>query len=379
MPTDIPLSLYIHFPWCVRKCPYCDFNSHEAKGDLPEQLYIDSLLQDLEKDLSTHGTGIDRRSIDSVFMGGGTPSLFSSEAMASLMDALHVRLNLAADCEVTLEANPGTTDYEKFAGYQSAGINRLSIGVQSFSNQHLSILGRIHTANEVTEAYYAAREAGFTNINLDLMHGLPDQNPEGALQDLESAITLGPEHISWYQLTLEPNTVFYKRPPTLPDDDTLWEIYERGLECLSAAGYERYEVSAFAKPNRQAKHNLNYWQFGDYLGIGAGAHGKITLPEAIIRTTKTRMPADYLAGQKSNHRTIDPNDMLLEYLMNTLRMNEGFSISAFSTRTKLPKSALDDFLQAAVAREMVTVADDRVTPTYRGLQFLNELLMLATP
>jgi putative oxygen-independent coproporphyrinogen III oxidase len=379
MPTDIPLSLYIHFPWCVRKCPYCDFNSHEAKGDLPEQLYIDSLLQDLEKDLSTHGTGIDRRSIDSVFMGGGTPSLFSSEAMASLMDALHVRLNLAADCEVTLEANPGTTDYEKFAGYQSAGINRLSIGVQSFSNQHLSILGRIHTANEVTEAYYAAREAGFTNINLDLMHGLPDQNPEGALQDLESAITLGPEHISWYQLTLEPNTVFYKRPPTLPDDDTLWEIYERGLECLSAAGYERYEVSAFAKPNRQAKHNLNYWQFGDYLGIGAGAHGKITLPEAIIRTTKTRMPADYLAGQKSNHRTIDPNDMLLEYLMNTLRMNEGFSISAFSTRTKLPESALDDFLQAAVAREMVTVADGRVMPTYRGLQFLNELLMLATP
>jgi putative oxygen-independent coproporphyrinogen III oxidase len=379
MPTDIPLSLYIHFPWCVRKCPYCDFNSHEAKGDLPEQLYIDSLLQDLEKDLSTHGAGIDRRSIDSVFMGGGTPSLFSSEAMASLMDALHVRLNLAADCEVTLEANPGTTDYEKFAGYRSAGINRLSIGVQSFSNQHLSILGRIHTANEVTEAYYAAREAGFTNINLDLMHGLPDQNPEGALQDLESAITLGPEHISWYQLTLEPNTVFYKRPPTLPDDDTLWEIYERGLECLSAAGYERYEVSAFAKPNRQAKHNLNYWQFGDYLGIGAGAHGKITLPEAIIRTTKTRMPADYLAGQKSNHRTIDPNDMLLEYLMNTLRMNEGFSISAFSTRTKLPESALDDFLQAAVAREMVTVADGRVMPTYRGLQFLNELLMLATP
>jgi len=379
MATNIPLSLYIHFPWCVRKCPYCDFNSHEAKGDLPERLYIESLLQDLEKDLGAHGAGIDRRSIESVFMGGGTPSLFSPESIASLMDTLRVRLNLAADCEVTLEANPGTTDYEKFTGYRAAGINRLSIGVQSFSSQHLSILGRIHTANEVTEAFYAARDAGFTNINLDLMHGLPDQNPEGALEDLESAIQLGPEHISWYQLTVEPNTVFYKRPPALPDDDTLWEIYQRGLECLNAAGYERYEVSAFAKLDRQAKHNLNYWQFGDYLGIGAGAHGKITLPDAIIRTTKTRLPADYLASQKSNHQAIDPKDMLLEYLMNTLRMNEGFSRSAFSTRTKLPESALDDFLKAAVVRQMVTVLNDRIRPTNRGLQFLNELLMLATP
>lgn len=379
MPTDVPLSLYIHFPWCVRKCPYCDFNSHEAKGDLPEQQYIESLLLDLERDLSAHGAGTEHRLIESIFMGGGTPSLFSPEAMALLMDTLRIRLNLAADCEVTLEANPGTTDYKKFAGYRSAGINRLSIGVQSFSSQHLSILGRIHTANEVTEAYYAARDAGFTNINLDLMHGLPDQNSSGALQDLESAIQLGPEHISWYQLTVEPNTVFYKRPPTLPDDDTLWEIYQRGLECLSAAGYRRYEVSAFAKPGRQAKHNLNYWQFGDYLGIGAGAHGKITLSDTIIRTTKTRLPADYLAGQKSSQRAIDPNDMLLEYLMNTLRMNDGFSRSAFSARTKLPESALDDFLQASVAKEMVTVSDDRIRPTDRGLQFLNELLMLATP
>ncbi|MFT4798594.1 MAG: putative oxygen-independent coproporphyrinogen III oxidase, partial [Candidatus Azotimanducaceae bacterium] len=271
MPADIPLSLYIHFPWCVRKCPYCDFNSHEANGDIPETAYIEALLNDLDKELA-HDFELSRRPIESIFMGGGTPSLISPSAIRHLMGMLNERLNLAPDIEVTLEANPGTTDYEKFAGYKAAGIDRLSIGVQSFSGRHLSILGRIHTANEVTEAYQAARDVGFTNINLDLMHGLPDQKPENALDDLRIAIQLAPEHISWYQLTIEPNTVFYKRPPKLPDDDTLWEIYESGLALLEAAGYSRYEISAFAKPGKQARHNLNYWLFGDYLGIGAGAH-----------------------------------------------------------------------------------------------------------
>ncbi len=379
MTIRIPLSLYVHFPWCVRKCPYCDFNSHEAKGDLPEQQYVDALLLDLQRDINAFGPGLDKRVIESIFMGGGTPSLFSPESMIQLMAGLRDQLTLASDCEITLEANPGTTDFGKFAGYQAAGINRLSIGVQSFSAQHLSTLGRIHTANEVTQAYYAARDAGFKNINLDLMHGLPNQNPAGALDDLEAAIELGPEHISWYQLTIEPNTVFYKRPPSLPDDDTLWEIYERGLERLNQAGYARYEVSAFAQAGQQAKHNLNYWQFGDYLGIGAGAHGKISSPDRILRTAKTRLPADYLATQKSAQHVIDPDEMLLEYLMNTLRMSAGFSRSTFAERTNLPETALEGFLQEAVTQGLVEVSGDQVKPNDRGLQFLNELLMLATP
>jgi len=376
MSADIPLSLYIHFPWCVRKCPYCDFNSHEAKGDIPEQAYIEALLNDLDEELA-YDSGLSSRPIESIFMGGGTPSLISPNSIRHLMNALGERLNLTADIEVTLEANPGTTDYEKFAGYKAAGIGRLSIGVQSFSGRHLSILGRIHTANEVTEAFQAAREAGFTDINLDLMHGLPDQNPENALNDLRIAIQLAPEHISWYQLTIEPNTVFYKRPPQLPDDDTLWEIYENGLALLGSAGYSRYEVSAFARPGKQARHNLNYWLFGDYIGIGAGAHGKISTSDTVIRTAKTRLPADYIATQKGTRKAISEDDMLLEFLMNSLRLSGGFSRKIFSSRTHLPEAKLNEFLSQAIKQDMVEEIGDQIRPNNRGLQYLNELLMLA--
>jgi putative oxygen-independent coproporphyrinogen III oxidase len=376
MPADIPLSLYIHFPWCVRKCPYCDFNSHEANGDIPETAYIEALLNDLDKELA-HDFELSRRPIESIFMGGGTPSLISPSAIRHLMGMLNERLNLAPDIEVTLEANPGTTDYEKFAGYKAAGIDRLSIGVQSFSGRHLSILGRIHTANEVTEAYQAARDVGFTNINLDLMHGLPDQKPENALDDLRIAIQLAPEHISWYQLTIEPNTVFYKRPPKLPDDDTLWEIYESGLALLEAAGYSRYEISAFAKPGKQARHNLNYWLFGDYIGIGAGAHGKISTADTIIRTAKTRLPADYIATQKSTRKAISQEDMLLEFLMNSLRLSSGFSRKVFSNRTHLPEARLNEFLDQVAKQNMLETAGDQIRPNKRGLQYLNEMLMFA--
>lgn len=376
MPADIPLALYVHFPWCVRKCPYCDFNSHEPNGDIPEQAYMEALVNDLDKELADD-INLRDRPIESIFMGGGTPSLISSDAIDRLMVALSERLNLASDIEVTLEANPGTTDYKKFSGYQAAGINRLSIGVQSFSGRHLSILGRIHTANEVTEAYQEARDAGFTNINLDLMHGLPDQNPENALDDLKIAIQLAPEHISWYQLTIEPNTIFYKRPPLLPDDDTLWEIYEKGLALLESAGYCRYEVSAFARPDKQARHNLNYWLFGDYIGIGAGAHGKISTSDSIFRTAKTRLPADYIATQKGTRKAITEEDMLLEFLMNTLRLSDGFSRSIFNSRTHLPDARLNEFLQQALEQTMLEEAGGQIRPTDRGLQYLNEMLMLA--
>ncbi|MFT7245693.1 MAG: putative oxygen-independent coproporphyrinogen III oxidase [Candidatus Azotimanducaceae bacterium] len=376
MPADIPLALYIHFPWCVRKCPYCDFNSHEPNGDIPEQAYMEALLNDLDKELA-NDVDLGGRPIESIFMGGGTPSLISSDAIGRLMRLLGERLNFAPDIEVTLEANPGTTDYEKFSGYKAAGINRLSIGVQSFSGRHLSILGRIHTANEVTEAYQEARDAGFTNINLDLMHGLPDQNPENALDDLKIAIQLAPEHISWYQLTIEPNTVFYKRPPQLPDDDTLWEIYVSGLALLETAGYSRYEVSAFARPDKQARHNLNYWQFGDYIGIGAGAHGKISTSDSVFRTAKTRLPADYIATQKGTRKAITEDDMLLEFLMNTLRLSDGFSRQVFRSRTNLPDTKLNEFVQQAIKQDMLEETGDQIRPTERGLQYLNELLMLA--
>ena len=376
MAADIPLSLYVHFPWCVKKCPYCDFNSHEAKGAIPEQAYIKALLNDLDKELA-HDNGLGSRPIKSIFMGGGTPSLISPKAIHHLMNSLGERLNLATDMEVTLEANPGTTDYEKFAGYKAAGIGRLSIGVQSFSGRHLSILGRIHTANEVTEAFQAARDTGFTNINLDLMHGLPDQNPDSALDDLKIAIQLEPEHISWYQLTIEPNTVFYKRPPQLPDDDTLWEIYENGLALLDSAGYSRYEISAFARSGKQARHNLNYWLFGDYLGIGAGAHGKISTSDTVIRTAKTRLPADYIATQKGTRKAISQDDMLLEFLMNSLRLSSGFSRKIFSSRTHLPEATLNEFLDQAIKQDMLEEIGDQIRPNERGLQYLNELLMLA--
>ncbi|MFZ2320426.1 MAG: radical SAM family heme chaperone HemW, partial [Pseudomonas sp.] len=286
-----PLALYIHIPWCVRKCPYCDFNSHAAGPTLPEQEYVDALLADLDADLGrVHG-----RQLSSIFFGGGTPSLFSAAALGRLLAGVEQRIGFAADIEITLEANPGTFEQAKFQAYRQLGINRLSIGVQSFQADKLKALGRIHDGDEAIRAADMARAAGFDNFNLDLMHGLPDQSIEDALSDLRIAIAQQPTHLSWYQLTMEPNTVFWSQPPTLPEDDTLWDIQEAGQQLLAEHGYLQYEVSAYARAGRQAQHNLNYWSFGDFIGIGAGAHGKLSSPSGqIVRTWKTRLPKDYL-------------------------------------------------------------------------------------
>lgn len=366
----IPLSLYVHFPWCVKKCPYCDFNSHEVSQPLQEDLYIDALEADLVADLEA----LEHNEIISIFMGGGTPSLFSPVSIQDLLDRLKKHTRFATDIEITLEANPGTTDYEKFAGYFAAGINRLSIGVQSFNPEQLDMLGRIHSAGDVFNAYEAARRAGFTNINLDLMHGLSHQSVNDAMLDLKTAIELEPTHISWYQLTIEPNTVFFKRPPTLPDDDLLWEIYTNGLQLLDQNAYQRYEISAFCQGAYQSRHNLNYWLFGDYLGIGAGAHGKITRNNQVIRTSKSRSPKDYL--NTPNARRVESKDLILEFLMNALRLTQGFSLSLFSERTGLPASALLAFLTAAKAKNLVIQDGEKIVPTKRGLQYLNDLLLL---
>jgi len=291
-----PLALYLHVPWCVRKCPYCDFNSHEAAAGLPEAEYVTALLADLDHDLATLPDLVQGRAVSSVFIGGGTPSLFSAAAYERLFDGLRARLPFAADVEITLEANPGTVEQEKFRGYRALGINRLSIGVQSFAPDKLVALGRIHGRDEALHAAQAARAAGFDNFNLDLMHGLPGQTLEEALADIDQAIALGPTHLSWYQLTIEPNTVFYRDPPVLPEDDTLWAIQEAGQARLAAAGLQQYEVSAYAQAGRECRHNRNYWEFGDYLALGAGAHGKLTREGGVWRYQKTRLPRDYLAA-----------------------------------------------------------------------------------
>ena len=284
LPQLPPLALYIHIPWCVRKCPYCDFNSHAASPTLPEEEYVDALLADLDQDLhAVHG-----RELSSIFFGGGTPSLFSAQALGRLLKGVEQRIRFAPDIEITLEANPGTFEQEKFTAYRALGINRLSIGIQSFQEQKLKALGRIHNGDEAIRAAGMARQAGFDNFNLDLMHGLPDQSLDDALGDLRQAIAMKPTHLSWYQLTLEPNTVFWNQPPVLPEDDTLWDIQEAGQALLAEHGYAQYEVSAYAQPGRAARHNLNYWSFGDFIGIGAGAHGKLSHPDGrILRTWKT--------------------------------------------------------------------------------------------
>ena len=291
----MPLALYIHFPWCAKKCPYCDFNSHEAKGEIPENQYIDALLNDLDHDLDA----IANQPLVSIFMGGGTPSLFSPASIDRLLRGVRSRLDFADNIEITMEVNPATVqkglvgDRERFAGYYAAGISRLSIGVQSLNDSHLNLLGRVHSGSDAINAITAAKEAGFDNFNIDLMHGLSEQNLQNAIADLTAAIALEPTPVSWYQLTIEPNTVFYNQPPVLPDDDTLWEIYEAGLNQLANQGFHRYEISAFSKPGKESVHNQNYWQFGDYIGIGAGAHGKLTRNGVVTRRAKTRQPDHY--------------------------------------------------------------------------------------
>lgn len=373
-----PLSLYIHIPWCVRKCPYCDFNSHEAGSHIPEAEYINALLKDLEQDLHW----VQGRAIKSIFFGGGTPSLLSAHAYETLFTGLSEKLSFSSDIEITLEANPGTFEADKFKAYRQLGINRLSMGIQSFQPEHLKKLGRIHDRAQALAAIETAINAGFSNFNLDLMHGLPDQTPEQALDDLNTALSFQPPHLSWYQLTIEPNTEFYKRPPVLPEDDTLWDIQEQGQERLAHAGLRQYEISAYSLPQQQAKHNINYWRFGDYLGIGAGAHGKITSigPQGltILRTRKTRLPKDYLNSEKrflAGQDRILPEDTALECMMNALRLQEGIPVSDFEARTGMTLDSIRAPLNKALSLGLIECSTD-IRASERGQQYLNELLAL---
>jgi len=375
--TIIPLSLYIHIPWCVRKCPYCDFNSHQMPDEIPEADYIEALLSDLESELP-HIWG---RPIESIFIGGGTPSLFSAEGIDALLRGLRERLPLRPTMEITLEANPGTFEQERFSAYREAGINRLSIGIQSYNAGHLKALGRIHNAEEAINAAHIAKQAGFDNFNLDLMHGLPQQTPEQAMHDLQKAISFAPTHISWYQLTIEKNTLFHHSPPLLPDDEHLWQIQKQGQSLLADAGYTQYEVSAYAQKNRQCIHNINYWEFGDYLGIGAGAHGKITQPDGTItRHQKYRQPARYtkeaLQGKaRSATTTLEKQDKIFEFMLNTLRLKEGFNKVAFERRTGLPLSKIDSNIKQATHQGLLQqTRNDQYCATKQGWFFLNNLI-----
>lgn len=372
-----PLSLYVHFPWCVEKCPYCDFNSHPVRKPPDQSAYVDALLADLDADLPL----VAGRPVQTIFMGGGTPSLFEPEQVARLLAGVAARIPLADDVEITLEANPGTLDAGRFAAYREAGVNRLSIGVQSLSADKLKALGRIHGPGEAVAAATAAREAGFASFNLDLMFGLPDQSVAQALEDLEQALALAPPHLSWYQLTLEPNTAFAHQPPPLPDDDRLWDMQEAGQALLAKAGLQQYEISAYARPGHRCRHNLNYWSFGDYLGIGAGAHGKLTLADGrILRRWKSRHPQAYLdadGGQRvSGERWLTEEDLPVEFMMNVLRLNEGVATALYEARTGLPLSAIEPLLARARERGLLQADQARLAPTELGRRFLNDLLAI---
>ena len=374
-----PLSLYVHLPWCVRKCPYCDFNSHSRDDGIPETNYLDALLADLGNQSSAF---IDRP-IVSVFIGGGTPSLFSGAAIARVLNAIAKEYSLAPDVEITLEANPGAVDAGRFADYRHAGVSRLSIGMQSLRDPQLQRLGRIHDAAQAVDAFQAARDAGFDNINIDLMFGLPGDDLTGALSDIDEVIGLGPEHISWYQLTIEPNTAFYRHPPKLPSDDFVWELEQTGWERLAAAGYRQYEVSAYAKGGRQCRHNLNYWQFGDYLGIGAGAHSKLTdrKTQRIRRQVKQPLPSRYMlaAGTDtviSSVRDVADEERVLEFMMNSLRLTDGFPAGLFSSRTGLSLDYAATALAQARERGLLENSAARIQPTELGQRFLDDLLQI---
>ncbi|MBP2857201.1 radical SAM family heme chaperone HemW [Dickeya oryzae] len=367
-----PLSLYIHIPWCVQKCPYCDFNSHALKGEVPHDDYVAHLLADLDADLPLVG----KRPLHSIFIGGGTPSLLSAEAMQKLLDGVRARLSLVPDAEITMEANPGTVEADRFSGYQRAGVNRISIGVQSFSPDKLTRLGRIHGPEEAKRAAVLAAGLGLRSFNLDLMHGLPEQSLDEALDDLRQAIALNPPHLSWYQLTIEPNTLFGSRPPVLPDDDALWDIFEQGHRLLSDAGYQQYETSAYAKPGYQCQHNLNYWRFGDYLGIGCGAHGKITFTDGeIVRTVKTRHPRGYMQGNYLQQRSeVALADRPFEFFMNRFRLLEPAPRADFTAYTGLPESVIREQLDAALTQGYLTETEQHWQVTEHGKLFLNSLL-----
>lgn len=369
----------MHIPWCVRKCPYCDFNSHAAGPQLPEDEYVAALLADLDEDFEQ----VRGRRLGSIFFGGGTPSLFSAQALERIVEGLEKRVGFTEDIEITLEANPGTFEQAKFRDYRQLGINRLSIGVQSFQADKLKALGRIHDGDEAIRAADMARAAGFENFNLDLMHGLPGQSLDDALSDLRTAIAQQPTHLSWYQLTVEPNTEFWSRPPVLPEDDTLWDIQEAGQALLAEQGYAQYETSAYAQPGRQARHNLNYWTFGDFLGLGAGAHGKISRPDGrILRRWKTRLPKDYLDPGKrfrAGEKLLETQELPFEFLMNVLRLTDGVPALLFTQRTGLPLEQLAEARREAEARGLLAADPQRLVATPKGQLFLNDLLQLFLP
>ena len=376
-----PLSLYIHIPWCEKKCPYCDFNSHQAKTDINESAYIDALLSDLRQDLHTYRDPLQGRELKSIFIGGGTPSLFSASAISQLMQGVRAEIKLAPNCEVTMEANPGSSEADKFSGFREAGINRLSIGVQSFNPLHLSKIGRVHNASEAIAAARFAGQAGFDNFNLDLMFGLPEQSIEQCLQDITTAIELAPTHLSCYQLTIEPNTLFHHQPPPRPDDDALWEMQTALQEILAAADYRHYEVSAYAQAERRCEHNLNYWQFGDYLGIGAGAHGKITQQSHTLeRYWKIKHPTSYLrAASESTSfvgaaQKVAADQISFEFMINALRLVDGFEIDLFTRRTGLNYSAISNVVDKHQRQGLLIVGQQHLKPSEKGQQFLDSML-----
>ena len=368
-------GLYIHFPWCERKCPYCDFNSHVSGQALPEADMITALINDYASDLETYGA----RPIDSIFIGGGTPSLISAHAIAKLLDGIN-RLNPLSDTtEITMEANPGSSEQEKFAGYRAAGVNRLSVGIQSFNSEHLKRLGRIHSRDEADRAIQAAQSAGFKRINIDLMYGLPDQTLEQALDDVEQALSYNTGHLSWYQLTIEPNTVFYKQRPPLPDDDAIADIADEGEHAITQAGIRRYEVSAFASAGQECRHNINYWRFGDYFGIGAGAHGKLSHNGQVIRTAKQRMPDTYLQASSRAARlavedALDQEQLISEFMLNALRLREGVETSLFQQSTDLAPKRMHNTWRRLQAQGLMVEGDDRLQTTELGWRFLNTVI-----
>lgn len=377
-----PLSLYIHLPWCLKKCPYCDFNSHEIRGALPDGDYAAAVVRDLE----FAAEGLSRREIVSIFFGGGTPSLMSPAALETMLDAAAARLKLSATLEITLEANPGAADSGRFTAYRQLGINRLSIGAQSFDDAKLAALGRIHDGAEAAAAITAARAAGFDNINVDLMRGLPGQVVEEALGDLEQALAFAPEHVSWYQLTIEPNTVFHARPPALPDEESVWRMTLQGQERLARRGYQRYEVSSWSRPGRACLHNLNYWRFGDYLGLGAGAHGKISCASQgrIVRQARTRLPASYMdkagsAAVLARQTSLRDAERPLEFMLNALRLKDGVPAAWFSDRTGLSLAAIRPQLETARAAGLLDAGPDTLRATERGARYLNDLLQHFMP
>lgn len=370
-----PLSLYIHIPWCVRKCPYCDFNSHEADTDLPIREYLSAL----EEDLRDSAQYAERRNFRSIFFGGGTPSLMPGDAIKQCIDIATDIVGLESDAEITLEANPGTYEQQKFIDFRRAGVNRLSVGVQSLSDRHLGKLGRIHSSEEAILAIKSARDAGFDNINLDMMYGLPDQTQDEAIEDLSKLIELEPQHISWYELTIEPNTEFYRYPPSQVEDDQLFDISEAGVNLLHANGYNRYEVSAYSRANKECRHNLNYWEFGDYLGVGAGAHEKVTLPDKhlIVRRSKTRMPdhfIDRIGSRVATQGNVDPEDRLFEFCINALRLINGTDSRFLLERTGLNESVLRSQLEEHIGNGLIEFSKTNFRPTVLGLRHLNTLL-----